>query len=98
MADLAKVTKSITDLLYRPDLTENENGQLRVTLKFIKRVADPRRLLIDRIEDQTTLDEMLVRVRLIKERFNESNIVILGNRPRYEDDPEAVDPEQRMAG
>jgi hypothetical protein len=98
MSKLTKITRSILDLLRRPDLTENENGQLRVTLKFIRRVADPRRLLIDRIEDQTTLDEMLVRVRLIKERFNESNIVILGNRPRYEDDPEAAAPEQRMAG
>ena len=96
--NLDQAADTITELLRRPDLTENENGQLRVTLKFIQRVADPRRLLIDRIEDQTTLDEMLVRVRLIKERFNESNIIIFGNRPRYEDDPEAVDPEQRMAG
>ena len=91
MTDLARLPAHLAVLQRRPDLTSDEMGLLNVIIAHLKRL-DHARLLIDKIELFTTLEEMLIRVLSIAQRCEASNVIPLSRRRRrlHEDAPEAV--------
>jgi len=93
MKDLNRVSAEIRKLKRRPDLTEDENGQLNVTLKLIELPVPDDLLFENMIELTWKLEDALERVRNIWLRFQNSNIVMM---PAYEDAPEAVEVEQEQ--
>lgn len=95
--NLASIPQVIADLQRRPDLNAADYQFLSIVLKTIDRLSQER-LLAEKIEIWTMLEEMVIRVRNLWRRYHESNVVVLDPRRRYEDDPEAVEIEKRRVG
>ena len=72
-------------------------GLLNCTIKTIE-CLDHSPLLINKIEIFTMLEEMFDRVQRIALRCQDSNVIVLDGRRRYEDAPEAVEQMRRAVG